>query len=384
MQPETAAGCAMDNIPIKPSLLVVDDEPANLQKLKRTFFSDFAVREARTGEEALRYLRAEPFSAIITDQRMPGISGVELLRESLALSPQAVRIILTGYTEVEDLMAAINEGQVHRYIVKPWDPFSLRRTVLQDLELQRLREETRAMGEQLRIAAQVQSQLFPNRRPLIPHLDYAGICRLARSVGGDYYDFLELQPGKLWIAVGDISGKGISAALLMANLQGLLRSHAPLHADELDRLFGTLNDRMCGTCDGSQYASLFYARFDGETRTLRYVNAGHPPPFLVRAGAVDRLPATGPPVGLFVDSLFSVTELQLQAGDTLIVYTDGIIEAERPDGEMFGEERLEAMILERYDLAPAQLIEAILESASLFTGGAIQHDDQAVVAARVC
>ncbi len=373
----------MDNNPTKLSLLVVDDEPANLQKLKRTFVSDFIVREAKTGEEALRYLRAEPFAAIITDQRMPGISGVELLRESLALSPQAVRIILTGYTEVEDLMAAINEGQVHRYIVKPWDPFSLRRTVLQDLELQRLREENRAMSEQLRIAAQVQSQLFPNRRPLIPNLDYAAQCRLARSVGGDYYDFLELQPGRLWIAVGDISGKGVSAALLMANLQGLLRSHAPLHTEALDRLFGTLNDRMCSTSDGSQYASLFYARFDGESRTLRYVNAGHPPPLLVRDGVIERLPATAPPVGLFHESSFRVDELQLRAGDTLVVYTDGITEAERPDTEMFGDSRLEELVRQRNDLSPAQLIEAILESVLIFAGGATQQDDQAVVVARV-
>lgn len=373
----------MNNVPIKPTLLVVDDEPANLQKLKRTFVGDFVVREARDGEEALRYVRAEPFAAIITDQRMPGLSGVELLRESLALSPQAVRIILTGYTEVEDLMAAINEGQVHRYIVKPWDPFLLRRTVLQDLEFQRLREENRALTEQLRIAAQVQSQLFPNRRPVIPNLDYAGVCRLARSVGGDYYDFLELQPGKLWIAVGDISGKGISAALLMANLQGLLRSHAPLYTEELDRLFITLNDRMCETSDGSQYASLFYAGFDGPSKILRYVNAGHPPPLLLRDGAVDRLAATGPPVGLFGEGCFSVNELQLQAGDTLLIYTDGITEAERPDNEMFGEERLEELVRTRDGLSVRELIDAVFAAVERFTGGALQHDDQALVVARV-
>ncbi len=373
----------MDNITGKPGLLVVDDEPANLQKLKRTFVSDFSVREAGTGEEALNFLRTEPFAAIITDQRMPGMSGVELLRESLALSPQAVRIILTGYTEVEDLMAAINEGQVHRYIVKPWDPFSLRRTVLQDLELQRLREENRALTEQLRIAAQVQAQLFPNRWPMVPHLEYAGVCRLARSVGGDYYDFLELQPGKLWFAVGDISGKGISAALLMANLQGLLRSHAPLYPEELDHLFVRLNDRMCGTSDGSQFASLFYARFDGETRSLRYVNAGHPPALLVRDGSVQRLSATAPPVGLFREITFGISEVELLTGDTLIVYTDGVTEAERLDTEMFGEERLEELVRQQSHLPIGELLESILESISLFTGGTIQHDDQALVVARV-
>ena len=367
----------------KPSLLVVDDEPANLQKLRRTFVSDFVVREAGSGEEALRHLRSEQYAVIITDQRMSGISGVELLRESLALSPQAVRIILTGYTEVEDLMGAINEGQVHRYIVKPWDPFSLRRTVLQDLELQQLREENRSLTEQLRIAAQVQSQLFPRRRPLVPKLEYAGLCRLARSVGGDYYDFLELQPGRLWMAVGDIAGKGMSAALLMANLQGLLRSHAPLYADELDRLLASLNEQMCETSDGSQFASLFYARFDSVMKTLRYVNAGHPPPLLLRGGNVEWMGATGPPVGLFEEAAFEVRELPMQTGDLLVVYTDGITEAEGPDGEMFGERRLEELVGRHCDLPVKALVDTILESAALFSGGAVQQDDQALVVARV-
>ncbi len=134
------------------SLLIVDDEAPNLQKLKRTFIGEYQVLEARSGEEALDILRNRAVSAIITDQRMPGLSGVELLRRSLELRPDVVRIVLTGYTEVEDLMDAINRGQVHRYITKPWEPFGLQQCVRQELERLELQRENERLAEELQVA----------------------------------------------------------------------------------------------------------------------------------------------------------------------------------------------------------------------------------------
>ncbi len=133
-------------------ILIVDDEPANLQKLKRTFVGEFVVHEAAGGEAALLLLEKHKVVAIITDQRMPGMTGVELLKRSLALNPDAVRIILTGYTDVEDLMDAINQGHVHRYITKPWDPFSLRETVRRELERWELKRENVRLTRELRSA----------------------------------------------------------------------------------------------------------------------------------------------------------------------------------------------------------------------------------------
>ena len=133
----------------KYGILLVDDELANLQKLRRTFLKEFQVYEAMSGEAALTLLRKRDVVAIITDQRMPGMSGVDLLRESLHICPGAIRIILTGYTEVEDLMDAINQGQVDRYITKPWDPFSLQHTLRQELERWELRKENRQLAKQL-------------------------------------------------------------------------------------------------------------------------------------------------------------------------------------------------------------------------------------------
>jgi two-component system, NtrC family, response regulator HupR/HoxA len=134
------------------AVLVVDDEPANLQKLKRTFWEDFEVIEASDGAAALRVLEKRKVAAIITDQRMPGMSGVELLEKSLALRPEAIRIILTGYTDVEDLMDAINQGHVHRYITKPWDPFTLTETVRRELERWELKRENERLAGELQAA----------------------------------------------------------------------------------------------------------------------------------------------------------------------------------------------------------------------------------------
>ena len=368
----------------KPRLLVVDDETANLQKLHRTFVNDFRVWQAKTGEEATTLLQGQPFDVIITDQRMPGMSGVDLLRHSLDSSPTAVRIILTGYTEVEDLMMAINEGQVDRYVTKPWEPFSLRRTVIQDVEHRDLRRENQVLTEQLRIAEEVQAQLFPQVLPVVEHLDYQGVCIPARAVGGDYYDFLQLSPGRLWLAVGDISGKGISAALLMANLQALLRSHVPFHGDELGALVGDVNRLLHQTTDSAKFATLFCGVFDSATRELNYVNAGHCSPILHRPGQeVEFLQPTGTIVGMFEEVEFGRRSIELRTGDTLVVYTDGITEAANSDWEEFGEERLAGVVSRHAQLPPVDLSHCILEQVGAHSGRATQQDDLTLVVARV-
>ncbi len=162
-------------------LLVVDDELANLQKLKRTFIEEFQVHEATRAEHALRFLKEKPIAAIITDQRMPGMSGVELLRRSLEVSPDVIRIILTGYTEVEYLMEAINLGHVHRYITKPWEPFSLKQTVKEDLERWELKRENQRLANELKWANErLQKENFKLKRE-IEVLDHSGRQLIYRS-----------------------------------------------------------------------------------------------------------------------------------------------------------------------------------------------------------
>ena len=190
------------------NLLIVDDEISNLQKLRRTFFGDFRIFEALTGQDAIQLLRKQDVDVIITDQRMPETTGIDVLRESLLLQPEAVRIILTGYTEIDYLMDAINEDRFIGISPSHGSPFSLKQTVMQDLELVHLKREHRLLQEQVRIARQVQSRLFPQKLQKSPlSTTRESASRLGRS-GADYYDVLKVSSTQFCLAVGDISGKG--------------------------------------------------------------------------------------------------------------------------------------------------------------------------------
>lgn len=242
-----------------------------------------------------------------------------------------------------------------------------------------------ALRRELEIARQVQAGLFPQRRPRIRSLDYDGACRTAQEVGGDYFDFLELDPARLVLAVGDISGKGVSAALLMASLQALLRSRVPRDPGGLDALMVDINALLLASIDPSKFASLFYSVYDGEARALAYVNAGHNPPLLFRAGesAPRRLAPTGPALGLMSAVSYRECREQLTEGDLLVVYTDGVTEAMNAEGDEYGEDRLVAAIRAEWHRPATALRDAILEDLDGFVGAAERHDDVTLVVARV-
>ncbi len=370
-------------------LLIVDDELSNLQKLRRTFVEDFQIQQALSGEEALGLIGRQPFEVIITDQKMPGMTGVELLSRSLIACPESIRIILTGYTEVDYLMDAINQGQVHRYITKPWEPFALRQTVLQDLEHFRLKRENHLLEEQLRIARQVQRHLFPQTLPPLGGLDYSGICRSAGQVGGDYYDFLKLSDHLLCLAIGDISGKGISAALLMASLQALFRSHVPHRKQALSEMLSTINRLLCSLTDGSKFATFFCAVYDDSTRQLTWVNAGHNPPLIWRRGAPAEsaenplfLQASGTFLGMFLDAVYEQRVCRLEPGDVLLLYTDGVTEAHDREGSEFGESRLIESLRRHAELPSRELQDAIVQDVLDFAGDDPLEDDLTLVVAK--
>lgn len=153
-------------------------------------------------------------------------------------------------------------------------------------------------------------------------LTYAGYCRPARGVGGDYYDFLALSGGRLGLAIGDVSGKGVPAALLMASLQASVRGQSQAEAGRVAELMTNINRLVCDATPENRYATFFYAQFDPATLKLVYTNGGHNPPMLLRGGAVLRLEAGGPPVGLF--RLSPYVQVQLLPGDVLVLYTDGV------------------------------------------------------------
>lgn len=249
------------------------------------------------------------------------------------------------------------------------------------LAAQKLEEERRA-AQELEIAKQVQSRLFPQRFPTIASLEYAGVCIQARQVGGDYYDFLDLGRGRFGLVIGDISGKGIAAALLMANLQASLRSQSAIALDDPARALESVNQLFCDNSTESAYATLLFVQYDDANRRLRYINCGHLAGLVLRGGGeVETLGSTATVLGLFHDWECTVGELVLNPGDLLALYTDGITESFNESGEDFGERRLIEVLRRNRGLAAADTVAALVAEVRQFSP-AEQHDDVTVIVAK--
>jgi sigma-B regulation protein RsbU (phosphoserine phosphatase) len=250
--------------------------------------------------------------------------------------------------------------------------------------------EVAARAKQTRdieIARAVQQRLFPQEYPPIPGLDYAGACRAALGVGGDYYDFILLSPMQLGIAIGDVSGKGVPAALLMATLRAYLRGAQTIHHQaNLTEVMRNLNKLVFESSDANRYATFFYGELDLTSRTLTYVNAGHNPPMLFRhadgGGEALRLDVGGPVVGLMEDCSYRQACVTLAVGDVLVAYTDGISEAMNAADEEWGEDRLTDAVRPNRAEAARTLIDRLMVSADAFVAGAPQHDDMTLLIVR--
>ena len=244
--------------------------------------------------------------------------------------------------------------------------------------------EREKQKRELEIAHEVQNRLFPQSYPPVPGLDYAGACRPAMGVGGDYYDFIPLSKTQLGIAIGDVSGKGIPAALLMATLRAFLRGQTTQPQPDLTLVMTNLNRLVYESSLSSKYATFFYAEFDCVTRKMTYVNAGHNPPMVFRrSGEVVRLETGGSVIGLMPVASFDQGTITLEPGDVFVGYTDGISEAMNAADDEWGEENMIDCVLPSRELAAMPLIERLMVSADAFVAGAPQHDDMTIVVARL-
>jgi serine phosphatase RsbU (regulator of sigma subunit) len=243
-------------------------------------------------------------------------------------------------------------------------------------------EAERRSAHELEIAKQVQARLFPQTLPRLSALEYAGVCLQTRQVGGDYYDFLDLGRGRLGLVIGDIAGKGIAAALLMANLQANLRSQCAIAVDQPEELLRSVNRLFYENTADNAYATLFYSEFDDSTGYLRYANCGHLPGLLLHSdGGVERLHSTAPVLGLFTEWNCTAGQRQLAAGDLFAIYTDGITEAFNHHEEEFGEQRLLEILRNRRELSPHEIVGAVLDDVRRFSPQE-QRDDLTLIVAK--
>jgi serine phosphatase RsbU (regulator of sigma subunit) len=243
-------------------------------------------------------------------------------------------------------------------------------------------EQERRAAQELEFAKQVQARLFPQSLPQLKSLDYAGLCIQARQVGGDYYDFLNLGPQRLGLVLGDISGKGMAAALLMANLQANLRSQYATAWDEPKQFLQSVNRLFYQNTIESAYATLFFAEYEDKGDRLRYANCGHYSGLLFRAaGQLERLDSTGTVLGVFDEWDCDFHETRIQQGDTLVLYTDGVTESFDGYGREFGEDRLVDTLRPNLSLPTERLLASVVDEVQAFSPHE-QHDDITLIAAK--
>ena len=245
-------------------------------------------------------------------------------------------------------------------------------------QLQRLEHE-------LAIAREVQAQLFPTEKPAVQGVEIEAVCRPALVVSGDYYDFLPLGPGRLGLALADISGKGISAALIMASLQAALRSQALFNGrgpGSTSEIVARLNQHLFRSTSADRYATFFYGVYDAQTRRLEYTNAGHPAPLCITGEKVQRLSVGGTVLGLFDDRRYESQVIEVPPGSLLIAYSDGLTEAEDPEGRELGEQRLIDVAMRLRQETARVVLKNVLEVVDRWTGPVEQMDDITIIVAR--
>lgn len=379
-------------------VLVVDDEP-DLEVLIRQRFRrhvrdrEFEFFFAGDGEEALRVLDEESgISLVLTDINMPRMDGLTLLNHLVGRDAALKAVVISAYGDLDNIRSAMNRGAFD-FLTKPIDFSDLDITIersRQEIERIQGERETRdalmSLRHELESASKIQRSMLPQTPPAPVErgeIEIVGRMLPAEEVGGDFYDYFSVPGDRVALAIGDVSGKGMPAALYMAMTRTLMRA-AALNGGSPAETIARVNDVLCEDNPHTMFVTAFYGEFDPPTGRLAYCNAGHNPPFLVKTnGGVTRIPPVGGMVlGVRPGQRFDSGELEFEAGDALVLYTDGVTEAMNSTRELFGEARLVAL-LDRFAGRPlTEMVAAIYEAVSVFAAGATQHDDVTVLAMR--
>jgi len=366
----------------KPYRILVCDDQVDVLEAMRLLLKGHGWQSVtvESPNELLRAARAESFDLILADlnytrDTTSGQEGLDLLASLDAQGNAAPVIVMTAWGNVDLAVEAMRRGACD-FIQKPWDNDRVVASVRKQAESERRRKS------ELEIAANVQQKLFPRQAKALETLEYAGQCVAAREVGGDYYDFLEIADRTIGFVLADVSGKGVPAALLMANLQASFRSQPPGALLRPAEALATVNRLFYESTSAERFATLFFAVYNARTRRLRYVNGGHNAPLLLRVnGEVERLEPTATMLGAFANWTAAEAETEINFGDTLAIYSDGVTEAGGEAGEEFGEERLLQVMRERQWQNPAAMVQAVLDAVTEFSHGA-RSDDVTLVALR--
>ncbi len=378
-----------------PKILVVDDEP-DLELLLRQKFrrktrsGQISLIFAQNGVEALKQLEDhDDVDLVLSDINMPEMDGLTLLKQLGSLDYDLRAVMVTAYGDMKNIRTAMNRGAFD-FVTKPIDFDDLEATIDKTLEhltimreALRSRDELVALRQELGVAAQMQESILPTDFPRDPRFELHASMTPAREVGGDFYDFFRLEDERLGIVVADVSGKGVPAALFMMVSRTLMKGTAIGEGDPAACLT-EVNQLLTESNEESMFVTVFYSSFNPETGHLEYANAGHNLPYVVKpSGEVRQIDCPpGLVLGVLPEFDFPGGSLDLEPGDVLFFYTDGVNEAMDENGEEFGDERLTRVLAEAAGSSAADLSQRMVEAVHAHAGEAPQSDDITCVTLR--
>ncbi len=374
----------MSELTNKCVILIVDDTPVNIEIAQSILEDECRIRVATTGAKALELVKAKPMPALVLlDVEMPGMDGYEVCHrlKANAETREIPVIFLTGRTEAADETRGFKEGAVD-YIHKPFSPAVMQARVHTHLMLREAREQLArqllGINQELEMAREIQLSILPRETPKIKGLDISARYVPMSTVAGDFYDFIIVDEQHVGILVADVSGHGLPAALIASMLQVALAAQFAFASDPARVLWG-LNQALCGKFR-VHFVTAAYVFVDTEKNSISYAGAGHPPLLLWRksTGGALEVCENGLLLGHFPEENYTAVQLPLESGDKAVLYTDGIVEAKDPSGEMFGIERFKRFLETHHTLGSHELCDALLDELSLWTGqprGQGQQDD---------
>ncbi len=372
-------------------ILVVDDEtdmePMIRQKFRRHIRENtFDFEFASNGLEALEKIREFPeIGIVLSDINMPEMDGLTLLSKLNELkNPGLKTVMVSAYGDIENIRTAMNRGAFD-FITKPVNfddlEITIKKTLGEIFSIRRwLTEHDQLVSIQhdLNISREIQQAILPKKFPPFPeepNFDIYASMVAAHEVGGDFYDFFLIDKNRLGFVIGDVSGKGISAALFMAVSRTLIRATG-LKGDSVSECMQYANSLLCKESVSSMFVTVFYGILNTQTGEMDYVNAGHNPPYLLTADGISKVEMTdGLALGVLDDFKFESKKLQLKKGDQLLLYTDGVVEAFNMEDKAYGEEKFENFLNENLNHPVETIIKKSFADVKEFVDDAPQSDD---------
>ena len=376
-------------------ILVVDDEPdvepLVLQRMRRSIRSgQYQFVFAQNGVEALQKLEQDTaIDMVLSDINMPQMDGLSLLERIPEVAPDTRSVIISAYGDMKNIRAAMNRGAFD-FVTKPLDFDDLRVTIertLNNLTAWREAESSRArllaIENELDVASKMQQSILPTEFPTTDEYEVFGNMTPAREVGGDFFDIFQLENGQIGLAIADVSGKGVPAALFMMASRTLLKGSA-IGLNDPGKVLKEVNDLLYDDNEAMMFVTVFYAVYDPRTRELTYANGGHNLPVIVHANGENTVIAStnGIALGILPSGEYEQSSITCEPGDTVVLYTDGVTEAIDVAEEEFGMERLQGV----FTSAPGDCrgaVQSVFDAVEEFAGEAPQFDDITCLALRV-